>query len=152
MPDYNFIFSSDTTNKSATVPVTPTTSNVAAVPNTTVSNTQSSMAGLGTRVAEGVIRQTVISPLNSATGGLASPIYSAVKVGMTGGAIGAAVGGIVIAGINLAITKIKERVAKMEAKAEAANNRDNVLLAGGLTTEATFYKGSFRGVRKTDRS
>lgn len=108
-------------------------------------------AGAGRRVLSGV-ENFALSPLNQVTGGLASPSYDLAKNAITGGAVGGAAVGLAIAAITLAVREIQKRIAENEAKAEAANNRDNLLLRSGRVTQATHYTSNVFGVKSTTRS
>ena len=125
-------------------------------PPTEDEGTNEGVEGFGKKIAEDSIQRGIISPLNSVTGGLASPVYSlgkSIATGASGAAIGGAVAGIAMAGLQLAVTKIQERVARLESQADAANERDNTLIRAGAKTAPTFYEANFfRGVVKTNRS
>lgn len=153
---YSFIFSyapSATVN----VPTTPD-SNAQNVP-TTPKATESS--GKGEDFAQGIAKRTtgylqqqMLAPLNQVTGGMATPTFNLAKTVITGagaGAIGGAAVMLVIQGLQLAISKIQERIAKNEAKAAEMNERDNLLIKSGAKTTATFYTGNFNGVKSTER-
>lgn len=110
--------------------------------------------GLTTSLANNAISNTLISPLNSATGGLASPVYSlgkSIAMGAGAAAIGGGIAGLMVAGVMLAVTKMQERIQKMEAKAEQANNRDNALIRAGVKSYATDYTGNLSGVKSIKR-
>lgn len=117
------------------------------------SDTQKLRQGMETRLSDN-LESMVLSPLNSATGGLAGPAYRMAKRGITGNfaGMGRSAMGLAFATTALIVKKLQERMDKMEAKAEEANNRDNLLLKMGMVQEATFYKGNLKGVRKIDRS
>jgi hypothetical protein len=153
MPQYIFELIDNTSGaKPGTVPATP-----GDMPNpvpTTPAGGKTFGDGLEKRLAENAIERFAISPLNQATGGLASPLYQIGKGIVTGkGAamIGAGVAGLAMAGIMLAVNALQERMAKMEADAEKANNNDNALIRAGSVSKATFYKASLAGVKKVDR-
>ncbi len=115
---------------------------------------QSFATGAGKRAADQAA-QYALSPLNQVTGGLATPTYQLAKSfanGTSKAAIGGAAVGIAIAALNFAIQKIKEEIAENKAKAESANNRDNLLIKSGRVTQATYYSGNLFGVRKTTRN
>lgn len=105
------------------------------------------------RVENNLLQQTVISPLNTATGGLARPIASAVKsiskgasVGQTLGTLG---GSLAIAGVMLAINYLQNRVKEMETKVENLGNTDNAMLRAGSVSQATYYSANILGIKKT---
>lgn len=155
MPDYRYIIMNEgeedaesTAASTATVPTKP-----AKPPQLTSAASNTFAAGAGRRAGD-QIAQLALSPLNSATGGLASPAYQLGKSALSGGgagAIGGAAVGVAIAAVNLAIRKIQERMAKIEAEAQQANNRDNLLMRAGVVSGATHYEGTLRGVRKMNR-
>jgi len=150
MPDYRLIVAGEE-NKNTTKPTIPTqpTNSIPTVP---TGSTKSVTKGMGKNIVENSISQFVVSPLNSATGGLASPAYSIGKAVATGGAVGSAIGSALIVGVTLAINEIEKRVAKMESKAEEMNNKDNTLIRAGTTSVATFYSGNVFGVSSTNRT
>jgi len=156
MPDYRFILEAQEQLRNGNAGIQNVTSIAntpkSSVTKTTVNNSKGLASSLGTRFADNAIERAVISPLNSATGGLASPVYGIGKTLATGGsgaALGGGIAGLAMAGIMLAINKIQERVAKMESKAEEANNKDNVLIRSGSKSYATYYKGSLFGVKSS---
>lgn len=130
----------------------PTTAGPSKIKTTKLSSAQESTieSGLRSKLTESTIERAVISPLNSATGGLASPAYSLGKTLLTGGtaaAIGGGIATVAIAGVMLAVNKIEQRVARMESKAEQMNNRDNTLIRAGSKGFATEYTGGLSGVK-----
>ena len=116
--------------------------------------TNKALIGFGKNVRGGAVTMA-LSPLNTATGGLATPAFNIGKSLLTGasaGAIGGAIGGLVMAGVNLALRKISERMDRLENEAQSKNNHDNVLIRGGFKAEATYYDANFfSGVNKVDR-
>lgn len=106
---------------------------------------------------EDLIMQMAISPLNSATGGIISPVYAASKRIIKGAAIGAVAGDLIATLSVMAIQKgleaLEQRMADLEAKASSLNNTDNALLRAGSVRNATIYSANIFGItRKTDRS
>lgn len=131
-------------------PVTPLQNEVLAA----ASGAGAFIEGAGKRAISG-IAQVALAPLNTATGGLAMPVYSlgrTIAMGASAGAIGGAAVGVAIAGIQLLVRKIEERMAKFEDEALRANNHDNLLIRAGIVQEPTYYSASFRGVKSTTRS
>ncbi len=153
MPDYNFYIHDNTADGALSRPGGIQTS--APDSNMVLDSLGGSgginTAGAGRRALSGV-ENFALSPLNQATGGLASPSYNLAKNAITGGAVGGAAVGLAIAAINLAVREIQKRIAENEAKAEAANNRDNLLLRSGRVTQATHYTSSVFGVKSTTRN
>lgn len=151
---YSFVFTYEPT-KPTNVPTTPTPSNVPTTPTTTeTTGAGAEFAQGATKRMTGYIQQQMLSPLNQVTGGMATPTFNLAKTVITGagaGAIGGAVVMLAIQGLQLAISKIQERIAKNEAKASEMNERDNLLIKSGAKTTATFYTGSFNGVKSTER-
>lgn len=149
MNEYTFKVVSETGAMPGTIPGSP-----ANIPNPISSTTGKTLQdGIGRKLGESAMQKLVVSPLNQATGGLASPIYQVGKSIVTGGsaaAIGAGLAGIGVAAVMFAISKIEERMAKMEAEAEKANNRDNALIRAGSVSSPTYYKATLFGV-KVDR-
>lgn len=156
MAEYKFVFEGAAgTSKKPTVAASPGDSKVPS--GNEVPEAQSEAGGaFAKRIVENSIERAAISPLNAATGGLASPVYQLGKTVITGGgaaAIGGGIAGIVMAGVQLAINKINARVARLESEAQSANERDNVLIRAGVKSQATFYEADFfRGVHKTNRN
>lgn len=110
-------------------------------------------AGLARRAGT-QLTQVALSPLNSATGGLATPTFTLGKAIVTGAgeaAIGGAAVSVAIAAVRFAVDKIQERIAKMEAQAAEAGARDNLLIRAGMVANATVYTGNIWGVRKASR-
>lgn len=104
-----------------------------------------------------LLQQTIISPLNSVTSGLASPIYKLAKTAMTTGitTAGLATAGVAIAMqlISTGIGHIQNRLAKLETEARELGNNDNVLLRAGSVSQASYYTYNLFGVsKKTNRS
>lgn len=157
MDNYHFEFTQVQTEKPS-VPTAPTTPNIPTAPDTTTSaggNTtgQQIAESAGKRVA-GFATQQALAPLNQVTGGMATPVFNTAKTVIAGGGAGAITGAVVsllITGLQLAINKIQERIAKNEAKAAELNERDNLLIKAGTKTTATFYSGDFNGVKSTER-
>lgn len=139
--------------KGGQIDTMPDTSFVASEPTATAAGRSSMQAGL-TRKVQSTAENYMLSPLNSATGGMARPVYTIAKGAMTGkGAlVGAGAMSLAIVAVNLAIQKINERVAKLENEAQQANNRDNLLITAGSQASAVHYKADFfKGVRKVNR-
>lgn len=109
------------------------------------------------KAEDGIMQRFLISPLNSATGGLASPLYKAGKSIASGASVGVAVGGLVgtlsIMALQFAINAIENRMKEIETKVNDLNNNDNLLIRAGATSTATYYSGNIFGITtKTDRS
>ena len=104
-----------------------------------------------------LIKQYAISPLNTVTGGLASPVYRAVRQIAKGPAVGVAVGGLVATGAMIAISAgidaLKNRMQKLETKVQDLNNTDNALIRAGAVSKTTYYSANIFGIKKkTNRS
>lgn len=100
-----------------------------------------------------VVQQTLISPLNTMTGGLASPIYRATKSIMKGAAIGASLGTLGatlgIMALQRGIDFIQNRMKELETKVESLNNTDNALIRAGSVSKATYYSANIFGIKQT---
>ena len=99
----------------------------------------------------------VISPLNQATGGLASPLYNTAKQLVSGASVSAALGGAAVAIGAIALQKgieaLERRMQNLEKQASELNNNDNALLRAGSVSQATYYRSNIFGVqKKTNRS
>lgn len=159
MQNYNFQVTVTTATAPApAVPTTPDKPNIPTAPDTTESSggltIGQEVAQAATKRLTGVVEQQALAPLNQVTGGMAAPVYNVAKNVISGAGAGAITGaaiGAIISGIQLAISKIQERIAKNEAKAAELNERDNLLIKAGAKTTATFYSGSFNGVKSTER-
>lgn len=103
---------------------------------------------------EKLIEQTMISPLNTMTGGLANPIYKATKRIITGetltaGVIGGIAVNLAVAGIRLAISKLESRMQELQTQVKELNNADNALIRAGSVSQATYYSANITGIKKT---
>ena len=99
----------------------------------------------------------VVSPLNQATGGLASPLYNTAKQLVSGASFGAAIGGAAVAIGAIALQKgieaLERRMQNLEKQAIDLNNTDNALLRAGSVSQATYYSANIFGIqKKTNRS
>lgn len=153
MPDYNLIVSSPDETAPLQAPI-PNTASASPIKTTPASGRTLSQ-GLTKRLGENSIERFVVSPLNSATGGLASPVYHIGKALVTdksSAMIGVSIAGLAMAGVMFAINAIETRIAKMEAKAEEMNNKDNALIRAGSKGTATYYTGGLSGVKSTNRN
>lgn len=139
-----------TTNVPSSTPAKPVE------PPTNDSDTNEGIYAFGKRAAENSIERFAVSPLNTATGGLASPIYGLGKAmvsGASAGAIGGAIAGILMAGVQLAINSVQKRVTALEAQVSEANERDNNMIRAGAKLQASFYDYKFfGGVHRTNRN
>lgn len=105
-----------------------------------------------------IIQGMIISPLNTVTGGVASPLYKKTKAMLTGSmAIGAGIGSLAVdlgvIGIQAIINNIQNRLDKVEKQANQLGNTDNVLIRAGSVSQATYYTANLFGVKeRTDRS
>lgn len=96
------------------------------------------------------IARAALGPLNSSVGNLALPVYAVGRSWVKGAgtaALASAAVGVAFQALQFGIQKLQERVAKMEAKADKANDRDNLLLRAGSKASATYYSGSLFGVK-----
>lgn len=102
---------------------------------------------------EKIFEQSLVSPLNTVTGGLANPIYKAGKRLLSGNLSAGAMGGIAvnlaIAGINFAISKLESRMQSLQQQATQLNNNDNALIRAGRVSQATYYSADITGIKKT---
>ena len=111
-----------------------------------------------TKAGNDLVRDTIISPLNTATGGLASPLYRSAKQLISGSATFGAVAGsltasLAIIAVQKGIEALQNRMAEVEEKVKTLNNADNVILRAGAVSTATYYSGNIFGIqKKTDRS
>lgn len=153
MPDYRFLFIGE--NGSASPPTTSDAPTDLPTDIPVDTSGGGGAAGGAINRIEKYAASQVLTPLNSATGGLAMPSYRlgrSIVSGASAGAIAGGVVGLVIAAGQLVINKIKEASDKHKTEAAALNERDNVLLRAGAKTGATFYSGNVFGVKSTDRS
>ena len=106
------------------------------------------------KATEKLFEQTIISPLNTITGGFANPIYKTSKRLISGATTGAVLGtfavnvGFMV--IQKGIDALQQRMANLEKQATSMNNQDNALLRAGSVSHATYYSANlFSGVKKT---
>lgn len=109
------------------------------------------------KIEKGSIAQYIISPLNTVTGGLASPVYQSIRKMARGQTFGAVAGDLVATGILLAVSTglnaLQKRMEEVEAKVNEMGNNDNALIRAGSVSKATYYSGNIFGIKsKTDRS
>lgn len=105
------------------------------------------------KVQDTTLNTVVISPLNTVTGGLASPVANTIKRIYSGNiSAGAVVGGAVatigIMAIQGGIRYLQNRMQELETKVESLNNEDNVLLRAGSVSKATYYSANIIGIKK----
>jgi hypothetical protein len=111
--------------------------------------------GFAGRAIKGAATHAIISPLNQATGGLASPAFELginIAKGAGAAAIGAGIAGLAIAGAMLAVRAIQDRVKKLEDEAHSLNERESLLVrAGAISQVSRFEANFFTGVQKVNR-
>lgn len=109
------------------------------------------------KVTEDSLQNFIISPLNTATGGLASPIASTTKRIVGGGDVGASLGTLgatlTILAVQKGIQALQNRMIELENKVTSLNNTDNALIRAGSVSKATYYSANIFGIKqRTDRS
>ena len=109
------------------------------------------------KITGDILRTAIGTPLNSAVGKIASPIYNAGKRVVHGQAMGKALGtlGVQLAviGVQELVTALETRLQEIQQKVNDMGNTDNALIRAGSVSKATYYEGNVFGVkRKTDRS
>lgn len=109
------------------------------------------------KIEKDSIRRYVVSPLNTVTGGMATPIYQSAKKLARGATIGAVAGDLVATGLIIAIQyglqALENRMKEIETKVADLNNTDNLLIRAGSVSKATYYSGNIFGIKsRTDRS
>lgn len=116
------------------------------------SNKKDDIQRITGKLEENILQQTIISPLNTATGGLTSPIYNVAKRVVSG----ASSAGIATAAITAVIQLTKVFVDTFEKKmqvlrqqATQLNNNDNALIRAGRVSQATYYSADISGIKKT---
>lgn len=110
--------------------------------------------GFVQRIENTAVQQTLISPLNTMTGGLASPTYRLAKsiargsatMGASFGAFGATLG---IIALQKTIDAIQNRMKELQTKVENLNNTDNALIRAGSVSKATYYSANIFGIKQT---
>lgn len=122
--------------------------------NTQGKNSKKTFADTFTQKIENTaIQQAVISPLNTVTGGLASPIYKAGRSIMRGASVGAALGSVgatlAIMAVTEVVNKLQQRMADLETKAINLGNTDNALIRAGSVSKTTYYSANITGIVKT---
>lgn len=109
------------------------------------------------KVQEDTIGNFVISPLNTATGGLASPLASTIKsiaggdgIGKNLGVLGGTLG---IMAIQKGLQALQNRMTELQTKVDSLGNEDNLLIRAGSVSKATYYSANIMGIKKkTNRS
>lgn len=109
------------------------------------------------KVKNDSIQKYVVSPLNTVTGGLASPLYNAGKSILTADSIGSVAGGLIatisLIAIQAGLNALDNRMREIESKVNDLNNNDNLLIKAGSVSKATYYSGNIFGItKKTNRS
>lgn len=109
------------------------------------------------KIEDDTIKDVLISPLNTITGGFASPIYRTAKRLASGAAVGATLGAfgatLAIMAVQKGLEHLQNRVKEVEEEVSKLNNTDNVLIRAGAVSKATYYSRNFLGIKKTtDRS
>lgn len=109
------------------------------------------------KIKEDTIMNAVVSPLNTATGGLISPIYQSAKSIIGGSAIGATLGNlgatIAVMAVQYAVNAIQKRMEDLNAKVNELGNTDNALIRAGSVSKTTYYSANIFGIKKkTNRS
>lgn len=103
--------------------------------------------------SEKLVEQTIVSPLNTVTGGFANPIYRTAKRLVSSGSVGVALGSFAVTvgvlALERGIEALQNRVATLEKQANQLNNNDNVLLRAGSVRQATYYTSNIFGIKKT---
>lgn len=103
--------------------------------------------------SEKLFEQTIVSPLNTVTGGFANPVYRTAKRLVSGGSVGVALGSFAVTvgvlALERGIEALQNRVATLEKQANQLNNNDNVLLRAGSVRQATYYTSNIFGIKKT---
>lgn len=154
MEEWRFVFEDNTSQDNG---ITSGIENSIGSGTSQKANAKSSKKGFSQTVieksSEKLVEQTIVSPLNTATGGLASPIYRAGKRILSGNISAGAIGGIAvnlaIAGINFAISKLESRMQSLQQQATQLNNNDNALIRAGRVSQATYYSTDITGIKKT---
>ena len=109
------------------------------------------------KISEDSLQNFVVSPLNTATGGLASPIASTTKRILSGGSVGASLGTLgatlSILAIQKGIQALQNRMSELQNKVANLNNSDNALIRAGSVSKVTYYSANIFGIKtKTNRS
>lgn len=105
------------------------------------------------KAEDNAMQAILISPLNTATGGLARPVYRATKRIARGGSVSVAMGTLAVMAIQVGLQALQKRVKDLETKAENLNNTDNALIRAGSISKATYYTANVFGIKqKTNRS
>lgn len=114
-------------------------------------------SSFGDKFKEDMIMNSVVSPLNTATGGLISPIYQSAKSIIGGSAVGATLGTLgatfAIMAIQQGLSALEKRMEDLRNKANELGNTDNALIRAGSVSKTTYYSANIFGIkRKTNRS
>lgn len=114
-------------------------------------------SSFGDKFKEDMIMNSVVSPLNTATGGLISPVYQSAKSIIGGSAVGATLGTLgatfAIMAIQQGLSALEKRMEDLRNKANELGNTDNALIRAGSVSKTTYYSANIFGIkRKTNRS
>lgn len=105
------------------------------------------------KVGDTALQSFLISPLNTVTGGLASPVANTIKRLRTASNVGAVLGGTVasvgIMVLQTGIQHIQKRLTELETKVQDLNNADNALIRAGSVSKATYYSYNIFGIKQT---
>lgn len=109
------------------------------------------------KVEKTVMSQYIVSPLNTVTGGMASPLYQSAKKLARGATIGAVAGDLVATGVlmavNYGLSELQKRIQQVETQVTEMGNTDNALIRAGSVSKVTYYTGNVFGIKsRTDRS
>lgn len=109
------------------------------------------------KVQQDSIQQFIVSPLNTVTGGLASPLYASARQLARGATLGAVAGDLIatagIMALQFGIQALQNRIQEIEQKVTELGNADNVRIRAGSVSTATYYSGNIFGITsKTNRS
>lgn len=115
-------------------------------------NKQSFSEEFSKKFEEDTLQNFLVSPLNTVTGGLASPVASTIKrlysSTSTRAVLGTAVATVGMLAIQKGIRYLQNRMQELETKVESLNNEDNVLLRAGSVSKATYYSANIIGIKK----
>lgn len=109
------------------------------------------------KIGGDLVKQYAISPLNTITGGFASPMYKTIvsisKSREAGVAMGGLIGVATLTLLSKGMEMLERRIQTIESKVKDLGNTDNALIRAGSVTKTTYYSTSIFGVKKkTNRS
>lgn len=162
MNEYVHIFRDQTSNGILSGNIIPIGANTAGNTILAGAGNTSVFGKLGGQVGNIVLQKAIEQPINQVTGGFGAPVIRVVKAAFTStslAAFGAVAGGagimLAVKGLQVLWQKHQEKIAKLESEAQAANDKDNLMIRSGslnISGANVSYGRYGRAQYKFDRS